>query len=37
MIVHDEPIKSLGEFKVRIKLHSGVETEIKINVVGEES
>ncbi|MDD3249599.1 MAG: 50S ribosomal protein L9 [Smithella sp.] len=37
MIVHDEPIKSLGEFKVRIKLHPGVETEINVNVVGEES
>ncbi|OQC73475.1 MAG: 50S ribosomal protein L9 [Deltaproteobacteria bacterium ADurb.Bin002] len=37
MIVHDEPIKSLGEFKVRIKLHPGVETEIKIIVAGEES
>ena len=36
-IVHDEPIKSLGEFSVRIKLHPGVETEIKVNVVGEES
>lgn len=36
MIVHDDPIKSLGEFKVRIKLHSGIETEIKIQVVGEE-
>ena len=37
MIVHDEQIKSLGEFKVRIKLHSGIETEIKVNVVGEDS
>lgn len=37
MIVHDEQIKSLGEFKVRIKLHSGIETEIKVNVVGESS
>ncbi len=37
MIVHDEQIKSLGEFKVRIKLHSGIETELKVNVVGEES
>ena len=37
MIVHDEPIKSLGEFKVRIKLHPGVETEIKIIVAGDES
>lgn len=37
MIVHDEPIKSLGEFKVRVKLHPGVETEIQVHVVGEES
>ena len=37
MIVHDEQIKSLGEFKVRIKLHSGIETEIKVNVIGEDS
>jgi large subunit ribosomal protein L9 len=36
MIVHDEPIKSLGEFKVRIKLHSGIEAELKVDVVGEE-
>ncbi|NTW06687.1 MAG: 50S ribosomal protein L9 [Syntrophaceae bacterium] len=35
MIVHDEQIKALGEFKVKIKIHSGVEAEIKINVVGE--
>ena len=37
MIVHDEQIKSLGEFKVRVKLLPGVETELKVNVVGEES
>lgn len=37
MIVHDEQIKSLGEFKVKIKLHSGIEAELKVNVVGEES
>lgn len=36
MIVHDEQIKHLGEFKVRIKLHSGIETEIKVNVVGKD-
>jgi large subunit ribosomal protein L9 len=35
MIVHDEQIKSLGEFKIRIKLHSGIEAEVKLNVVGE--
>ena len=37
MILHDEQIKSLGEFKVRVKLLPGVETELKVNVVGEES
>jgi large subunit ribosomal protein L9 len=36
MIVHDEQIKHLGDFKVRIKLHSGIETEIKVNVIGED-
>ena len=35
MIVHDEQIKSLGEFKVKIKFHSGIEAELKLNVVGE--
>ncbi len=35
MIVHAEQIKSLGEFKVKIKLVTGVDTEIKLNVVGE--
>ena len=37
MIVHhhDEHIKSLGEFKVKIKLTHEVETEIKIIVTGE--
>jgi large subunit ribosomal protein L9 len=35
MIVHDEQIKSLGECKVKIKLHSGIEAEIKLIVVGE--
>jgi ribosomal protein L9 len=35
MIVHDEQIKSLGEFKVKVKIHSGVEAELKLNVVGE--
>ena len=37
MIVHDEQIKSLGEFEVRIKLAAGVEAKIKLNDVGEES
>ncbi len=36
MIVHNEQIKSLGEFKVKIKLVTGVDTEIKLNVIGEE-
>jgi len=35
MIVHEEQIKSLGEFTVKIKIASGVETEIKLNVIGE--
>jgi large subunit ribosomal protein L9 len=37
MIVHDEQIKSLGEFKVKIKLARGVDTELKVNVIGEKS
>jgi len=36
MIVHDEQIKSLGEFKVRVKLTAGIEAELKLHVVGEE-
>jgi ribosomal protein L9 len=35
MIIHDEQIKSLGEFNVKIKLTAGVETEIKLIVIGE--
>lgn len=35
MIIHDEQIKSLGEFKIKIKLLSGVDTELKLIVVGE--
>ena len=35
MIIHDEQIKSLGEFKIKIKLLSGVDAEIKLIVVGE--
>jgi large subunit ribosomal protein L9 len=34
-IILDEHIKSLGEFKVKIKLTAGVETELKVNVMGE--
>lgn len=37
MIVHNEQIKSLGEFKVKIKLATNVDTEIKVIVIGEES
>ncbi len=36
MIVHDEQIKSLGEFKVKIKIGTGVDAELKVNVIGEE-
>jgi large subunit ribosomal protein L9 len=37
MIVHEhgEHIKSLGEFKIKIKLTHEVETEINLKVVGE--
>jgi len=35
MIIHDEQIKSLGEFKIKIKLLPGVDTELKLIVVGE--
>ncbi len=35
MIVHDEQIKALGEFKIKIKLTAGIEAEITLNVVGE--
>jgi large subunit ribosomal protein L9 len=35
MIIHDEQIKSLGEFKIKIKIHGGVEAEVKLNVVGD--
>ena len=36
-IVHDEQIKSLGEFKVKIKLATGVDTQLILKVVGEET
>jgi len=35
MIIFSEPIKSLGEFKVKVKLTSGVEAKLKVNVTGE--
>jgi large subunit ribosomal protein L9 len=34
-IIHDEQIKSLGEFKIKIRLLSGVDTEVKLIVIGE--
>src|SRR3989339_1551890 len=34
-IILDEPIKSLGEFPVRIKLSAGVSAEIKVSIVAE--
>lgn len=35
MIILEEPIKSLGEFPVKIKFQPGITTEITIKVVGE--
>lgn len=35
MIVLEEPIKTPGEFVVKMKLQPGVTTEIKITVIGE--
>jgi large subunit ribosomal protein L9 len=35
MIILDEPIKSLGEFPVRIRLLQGVTTEIKVITIAE--
>lgn len=35
-IILEEPIKSLGEFPVKIKLHPGVTAEVKVLVTGEE-
>ena len=35
MIILGEPVRSLGEFPVKIKLQPGVMAEIKITVVGE--
>jgi large subunit ribosomal protein L9 len=35
MIVLEEPIKSLGEVSVKIRLQAGISTEIKVIVVGE--
>ncbi|MBW2599141.1 MAG: 50S ribosomal protein L9 [Deltaproteobacteria bacterium] len=34
-IILKEPIKSLGEFSVKIKLHSGISVDIKVVVAGE--
>lgn len=35
MIILEEPVRSLGEFPVKIKLQPGVTAEIKITIVGE--
>lgn len=35
-IILDEPIKSLGEFPVKVKLNAGVSAEIKVVVVAED-
>ncbi|MBW2557752.1 MAG: 50S ribosomal protein L9 [Deltaproteobacteria bacterium] len=34
-ILLEDPIKSLGEFSVKIKLHSGISADIKVVVAGE--
>ena len=34
-ILLEEPIKSLGDFSVKIKLHSGISADIKVVVAGE--
>ncbi len=34
-ILLEEPIKSLGKFSVKIKLHSGISADIKVVVAGE--
>jgi large subunit ribosomal protein L9 len=35
-ILLDEPLKSLGEFAVRIKLPAGASAELKVNIVAEQ-
>jgi len=35
-ILLDEPLKSLGEFSVRIKLPAGASAEVKVNIVAEQ-
>jgi len=35
MIILDEPVRSLGEYPVKIKLQPGVTAEIKITILGE--
>ena len=35
-ILLDEPLKSLGEFPVRIKLPAGASAEVKVNIVAEQ-
>jgi len=34
-IILEEPIKSLGEFSVKVKLHSGISADVKVVVSGE--
>jgi large subunit ribosomal protein L9 len=36
-ILLEEPIKALGEFPVKIKIHSGITAEIKVMVVSDQS
>lgn len=35
-VVLDQPLKTLGEHKVKLKLHHEVEAEIRLLLVGEE-
>lgn len=36
-ILLDDPIKALGEFPVKIKIHPGITAEIKVQVVSDQS
>ena len=35
-IILEEPLKSLGEFSVKVKLPAGTSAEVKIKIVGED-
>lgn len=35
-IMLDEPLKSLGEFAVRVRLSAGVSAEVKVNIIAEQ-